>query len=59
MRLIHWCCWVVPASCCAAAVEKTASGNAEGGRITFNVIKNRLSDVMYKITSQKFEDPGA
>jgi V-type H+-transporting ATPase subunit A len=40
-----------------AAVEKTASGNAEGQRITFNVIKQRMSDVLYKLTSQKFEDP--
>jgi V-type H+-transporting ATPase subunit A len=42
-----------------AAVEKTASGNAEGQRVTLNVIKQRLGDVLYKITSQKFEDPGA
>jgi V-type H+-transporting ATPase subunit A len=41
-----------------AAVEKTASGNAEGQKITLNVIKQRMSDVLYKITSQKFEDPG-
>jgi V-type H+-transporting ATPase subunit A len=41
-----------------AAVEKTAQGNAEGQKITFNVIKHRLSDVLYKLTSQKFEDPG-
>ncbi|WIA12406.1 hypothetical protein OEZ85_012450 [Tetradesmus obliquus] len=40
-----------------AAVEKTASGNAEGQRVTFNVIRQRLGDVLYKITSQKFEDP--
>jgi hypothetical protein len=26
--------------------------------VTFNIIKQRLSDVLYKITSQKFEDPG-
>ena len=42
-----------------AAVEKTAAGNAEGQKITFNVIKQRLGDVMYKVTAQKFEDPGA
>ncbi len=41
-----------------AAVEKTASGNAEGQKITFNVIKQRMGDVLYKLTSQKFEDPG-
>ncbi|KAI8467183.1 MAG: vacuolar ATP synthase, subunit A [Monoraphidium minutum] len=40
-----------------AAVEKTASGNAEGAKITFNVIKARMGDVLYKLTSQKFEDP--
>jgi len=41
-----------------AAVERTAGGNAEGQKITFNVIKQRLGDVLYKLTSQKFEDPG-
>lgn len=41
-----------------AAVERTASGNAEGQKITLNVIKQRMSDLMYKVTSQKFEDPG-
>lgn len=39
------------------AVERTASGGAEGHKITFNVIKQRLGDLLYKITSQKFEDP--
>jgi hypothetical protein len=39
-------------------VEKTAAGNAEGQKITFNVIKARLGDVLYKLTAQKFEDPG-
>jgi V-type H+-transporting ATPase subunit A len=42
-----------------AAVEKTAGGNAEGQKITLNVIKQRLGDTLYKLTSQKFEDPGA
>lgn len=41
-----------------AAVEKTAAGNAEGQKITYNVIKQRMGDVMYKLTAQKFEDPG-
>ncbi|KAF5833380.1 vacuolar-type H+-ATPase subunit A [Dunaliella salina] len=40
-----------------AAVERTSSGNSEGAKITFNIIKQRLGDVMYKITAQKFEDP--
>ena len=41
-----------------SAVEKTASGNAEGQKITLNIIKQRMGDVLYKVTSQKFEDPG-
>lgn len=41
----------------SSAVEKTAAGGSEGQKITFNVIKQRLGDLMYKITSQKFEDP--
>uniref|UniRef100_A0A7R9VXR1 H(+)-transporting two-sector ATPase n=1 Tax=Chlamydomonas euryale TaxID=1486919 RepID=A0A7R9VXR1_9CHLO len=40
-----------------AAVEKTAAGNAEGAKITLNVIKQRMSDTLYKLTSQKFEEP--
>lgn len=40
-----------------SAVERTAAGGSEGQKITFNVIKQRLSDLLYKITSQKFEDP--
>ncbi|GIL90430.1 hypothetical protein Vretimale_19760 [Volvox reticuliferus] len=40
-----------------AAIEKTAAGNAEGQKITLNVIKQRMSDTLYKLTSQKFEDP--
>jgi V-type H+-transporting ATPase subunit A len=44
------------------AIERTASGReagggGEGGRITYNVIKNRLGDLIYKLSSQKFEDP--
>ncbi|GMH34065.1 hypothetical protein BSKO_01899 [Bryopsis sp. KO-2023] len=40
-----------------AAIEKTASGNAEGLKITYNVIRQRAGDVLTKISSQKFEDP--
>lgn len=42
-----------------AAVERTAGAPAtgDGQRITYNVIKSRLADLLYKITSQKFEDP--
>lgn len=41
----------------SAAVERTASGTADGQKITYNVIKARLGELLYKITSQKFEDP--
>ena len=40
-----------------SAVERTAGGGADGQKITFNIIKQRLSDLLYKVTSQKFEDP--
>ena len=40
-----------------AAVERTAGASGGDQKITYNVIKNRLSDLLYKITSQKFEDP--
>lgn len=40
-----------------AAIEKTAGGNAEGAKITLNIIKQRMGDTLYKLTSQKFEDP--
>ncbi|KAG7668581.1 hypothetical protein Ndes2526B_g03798 [Nannochloris sp. 'desiccata'] len=39
------------------AVERTAAGGADGQKITFNVIKNRLGDLIHKLSSQKFEDP--
>ena len=38
-----------------AAVERPA--NSEGQKLTFGTIRARLADLMYKITSQKFEDP--
>ena len=40
-------------------MERTSSGNSEGAKITFNIIKQRLNEIMYKLTAQKFEDPGA
>ena len=40
-----------------SAVERTAGGGASGQKITYNIIKQRMGDLMYKITSQKFEDP--
>ena len=38
-----------------AAVERTAT--SESAKITYNVIKARMGDLMYRIASQKFEDP--
>lgn len=38
------------------AVERTAAGGA-GQRVTFNAMKARLGDLLYKLSSQKFEDP--
>lgn len=43
-----------------AAVERSSAAGRDGQesvKITFNTIKQRLGDLMYKITSQKFEDP--
>lgn len=46
-----------------AAVERTSAGVGGGngahggGKITYNVIKNRLGDLIYKLSSQKFDDP--
>ena len=40
-----------------ASVERTAGAAGGDQKITYNVIKNRLGDLLYKITSQKFEDP--
>lgn len=37
------------------SVERTA--NREGSKITLGVIKQRMGDLLYKISSQKFEDP--
>mmetsp|Transcript_3883 Transcript_3883/g.11248 ORF Transcript_3883/g.11248 Transcript_3883/m.11248 type:complete len:614 (+) Transcript_3883:142-1983(+) len=39
------------------AVERTAGATSADHKITFNAIKARLSDLMYKLTAQKFEDP--
>lgn len=32
-----------------AAIEKTAGGNAEGAKITLNIIKQRMGDTLYKV----------
>jgi V-type H+-transporting ATPase subunit A len=50
-----------------AAVERTAEraqggggGGASGApRLTLNVIKQRMGDTLYKLTSQKFVEPGS
>ena len=34
-----------------------AAGVAGGGKVTFNLIKARLGDLLYKLSSQKFEEP--
>ena len=46
--------WVTPGR---QAVERTAAGGADGHKITLGAIKSRMGDLLYKITSQKFEDP--
>ena len=38
-----------------AAIEKTA--NNEGPKLTLNVIKQRLKQLIYEITAQKFIEP--
>eukprot|EP00897_Mesotaenium_endlicherianum_P002492 jgi/Mesen1/2270/ME000154S01442 len=37
------------------AVERAAG--SEGQKITYNIIKQRMGDIIYKVVSQKFEDP--
>nr|ABK25861.1 unknown [Picea sitchensis] len=37
------------------AVERGAG--PDGQKITYNIIKQRLGDLIYKLVSQKFEDP--
>jgi len=40
------------------AMERSAaSTNADNAKLTFGVLKNRLGDLLYKLASQKFEDP--
>eukprot|EP01025_Chloroclados_australasicus_P028235 TRINITY_DN27_c0_g1_i4.p1 TRINITY_DN27_c0_g1~~TRINITY_DN27_c0_g1_i4.p1 ORF type:complete len:646 (+),score=96.77 TRINITY_DN27_c0_g1_i4:171-1940(+) len=39
------------------AIERTSTGNQDGQKITFNIIKAKLGDLLYKVSSQKFEDP--
>lgn len=42
-----------------AALDRAAAAATTGdaGKLSFNVIKSRLSDILYKLSSQKFEDP--
>ena len=50
-----------------AAVERTSEraqaagggGGAGAPKLTLNVIKQRMSDTLYKLTSQKFVEPGS
>lgn len=43
----------------SGAVERSASSASDGNKLTFNAIKTRLGDLLYKLSSQKFEDPAA
>lgn len=38
-------------------IERSAASAGDNQKITYNVIKNRLGDLIYKLSSQKFEDP--
>ena len=40
-----------------AAVERTLGSSAEAKRITYNEIKGSMGDLLYKLSSQKFEEP--
>jgi len=40
-----------------AAVERTVGAAAEGRRVTFNEIKANIGDLLYRLSSQKFEEP--
>lgn len=39
------------------AIERSAASVSDSQKLTYNVIKNRLGDLLYKLASQKFEDP--
>ena len=39
-----------------AAVERAVT-TTDGPKMTFNVIRTRMSELMYRIASMKFEDP--
>ena len=41
-----WDCWRV-----MQAVERSSSVGSEGQKVTFNMIKSRMSDLMYKVRS--------
>ena len=44
-------------SLATAAVERTSAGGSSGSKVTFGQIKAQLGDLMYKVSSQKFQDP--
>lgn len=39
------------------AIERSSASGSDSQKLTYNVIKNRLGDLLYKLASQKFEDP--
>lgn len=40
-----------------AMERSSASTNSDNAKLTFGVVKSRLGDLLYKLASQKFEDP--
>ena len=40
-----------------AAVERTVGAASESKRVTFNDIKANMGDLLYRLSSQKFEEP--
>lgn len=40
-----------------AAVERTVGAASESKRVTFNDIKSNMGDLLYRLSSQKFEEP--
>ncbi|XP_024526644.1 V-type proton ATPase catalytic subunit A [Selaginella moellendorffii] len=48
-NIVHFC------DLSTQAVEKAAG--SKGQKITFNIIRQRLGDIIYRLVSQKFEDP--
>ncbi len=40
-----------------AMERSSASMNSDSSKLTYGVVKSRLGDLLYKLASQKFEDP--